>query len=90
MSELKSQKSNWLIYAENIKKKHEEQTFLSMFGEIKGEGLNKPNKKNEILYAIVTISYYEHVEGDGTYFSLRKCTMVSISFFAQYVALLLQ
>ena len=49
MSKLSSQKSNWLIYAENIKK-NEEQAFLSMFGEVKGNGLNKPNKKNEILY----------------------------------------
>ena len=89
MSKLSSQKSNWLIYAENIKK-NEEQAFLSMFGEVKGNGLNKPNKKNEILYAIVSISYYEHLEGDGTSFSLRKRMMVSISFSKQYIALLLQ
>ena len=77
MSKLTTQKSNWLIYAENIKK-NEEQAFLSNFGEVKGKGLNQPNKKNEIIYAIVSISYYEHLEGDGSSFSIRKCMMVRI------------
>ena len=89
MSKLGSQKSNWLIYAENVGKK-EEQAFLSNFGEVKGKGLNQPNKKNEIIYAIVSISYYEHLEGDGTSFSLRKCMMVSFLFSKQYISLLLQ
>ena len=57
MSELSSQKSNWLIYAESVGKK-EEQAFLSNFGEVKGSNLNKPNQKNEILYACVSISFY--------------------------------
>ena len=77
MSKLTTQKSNWLIYAENIKK-IEEQAFLSNFGEVKGKSLNQPNKKNEILYAVVSISYYEHLEGDGSSFSIRKCMMVRI------------
>ena len=77
MSKLTTQKSNWLIYAKNIKK-NEEQAFLSNFGEVKGKSLNQPNKKNEILYAIVSISYYEHLEGDGSSFSIRKCMMVRI------------
>ena len=77
MSKLTTQKSNWLIYAENIKK-NEEQAFLSNFGEVKGKGLNQPNKKNEIIYAIVSISYYEHLEGDGSSFSIRKRMMVRI------------
>ena len=89
MSKLSSQKSNWLIYAENIKK-IEEQAFLSMFGEVKGNGLNKPNKKNGILYACVSISYYEHLEGDGSSFSLRKRMMVSFIFSKQYISRLLQ
>ena len=42
--------------------------------------LNKPHKKNEILYACVSISYYEHLEGDGSSFSLRKRMMVSFIF----------
>jgi hypothetical protein len=89
MSKLSSQKLNWLIYAENIGKK-EEQAFLSNFGEVKGNNLNKPNKKNGILYACVSISYYEHLEGDGTSFSLRKRMMVSFLFSKQYISLLLQ
>jgi hypothetical protein len=89
MSKLSSQKSNWLIYAENVGKK-EEQAFLSNFGEVKGNDLNKPNKKNGILYACVSISYYEHLEGDGTSFSLRKRMMVSFLFSKQYILLLLQ
>ena len=89
MSKLSSQKSNWLIYAENVGKK-EEQAFLSNFGEVKGNNLNKPSKKNGILYASVSISYYEHLEGDGTSFSLRKCMMVSFLFSKQYISLLLQ
>ena len=52
MSKLSSQKSNWLIYAENIKK-NEEQAFLSMFGEVKGNGLNKPNKKRDTLCSCI-------------------------------------
>ena len=89
MSKQSTQKSNWLIYAENVGKK-EEQAFLSNFGEVKGNDLNKPNKKNEILYACVSISYYEHLEGDGTSFSLRKRMMVSFLFSKQYISLLLQ
>jgi len=89
MSKLSSQKSNWLIYAENVGKK-EEQAFLSNFGEVKGNDLNKPNKKNGILYACVSISYYEHLEGDGTSFSLRKRMLVSFLFSKQYISLLLQ
>ena len=89
MSKLSSQKSNWLIYAENVGRK-EEQGFLSNFGEVKGNDLNKPNKKNGILYACVSISYYEHLEGDGTSFSLKKCMLVSFLFSKQYISLLLQ
>ena len=89
MSKLTTQKSNWLIYAENIKK-NEEQAFLSNFGEVKGNDLNKPNKKNGILYACVSISYYEHLEGDGTSFSLKKRMLVSFLFSKQYISLLLQ
>ena len=89
MSKLSSQKSNWLIYAENVGKK-EEQAFLSNFGEVKGNDLNKPNKKNGILYACVSISYYEHLEGDGTSFSLKKRMLVSFLFSKQYISLLLQ
>ena len=89
MSKQSTQKSNWLIYAENVGKK-EEQAFLSNFGEVKGNNLNKPNKKNEILYACVSISYYEHLEGDGTSFSLKKRMLVSFLFSKQYISLLLQ
>jgi len=89
MSKLSSQKSNWLIYAENVGNK-EEQAFLSNFGEVKGNDLNKPNKKNGILYACVSISYYEHLEGDGTSFSLKKRMLVSFLFSKQYISLLLQ
>jgi hypothetical protein len=76
MSQHKSQKWNWVIQAKHITK-HEEKAFLSMFGEIKGKGLNKPNKENEILHAIVSVSYYDHNDGDGTSFTLRKCMVVS-------------
>ena len=89
MSKQSSQKSNWLIYAENVGKK-EEQAFLSNFGEVKGNNLNKPNQENDILYACVSISYYEHIEGDGSSFSLRKRMMVSFLFSKQYILRLLQ
>jgi hypothetical protein len=89
MSQQKSQKSNWVIQAEH-KTKHDEKTFLSMFGEMTGKGLNKPNKDNEILNALVSISYYEHNDGDGTSITLRKRMMVSITLFEQYLALLSQ
>ena len=49
MSKLSSQKSNWLIYAENVGKK-EEQAFLSNFGEVKGNNLNKPKTFEEITW----------------------------------------
>jgi hypothetical protein len=89
MSKQSTQKSNWLIYAENVGKK-EEQAFLSNFGEVIGNNLNKPHQKNEILYACVSISYYEHLEGDGSSFSLRKRMMVSFLFSKQYISRLLQ
>ncbi len=55
-----------------------------MFGEIKGKGLKKPNQENDILYAILSVSYYEHNNEDGSSITLQKCMMVSNKFFAKH------
>jgi hypothetical protein len=57
----RSSKNNWVIHADSISK-HEEEYFLSNFGELNGVGLHTPNVENKIHHAVVSISYYEHSE----------------------------
>jgi hypothetical protein len=64
MSKLTTQKLNWLIYAENIKK-NDKQTFLSTFGEVKGKGLNQPKKRTRYfmqLYQFLTMSTLKEMD----------------------------
>jgi hypothetical protein len=75
----KSQKMNWVIQADN-ESRNEEQTFLSVFGELQNQGLGIPNTANLIYYAIASISYYEHHDGGCSSLTLKKCMMVCILF----------
>jgi hypothetical protein len=58
----------------------EEKTFLSFFGEMRKTGLGAPNEGNLIHCAIVSISYYEHSEGEGSFFTIMNHIMVCLFF----------
>ena len=75
----KGSKINWVIHADGVSK-HEEEFFLSKFGELNEDRLHTPNVENQIHYALVSISYYEHGEEEGSSITIRKRITVCVSY----------
>jgi hypothetical protein len=79
----RSTKTNWAIQADNVARV-EEKAFLSNFGELQKTGLHTPNEENIIHHAVVSISYFEHSEGEGSSFTIRKymavCFLILFTF----------
>jgi hypothetical protein len=75
----RSAKTNWTIHTDNVTKA-EENAFQSNFGEMQKTGKYTPNEEHIIHHAVVPISNYEHSEGEGSSFTIKKCMAVCLLF----------